>query len=115
VLLNAGVLSERPELFTDDFDLPEAADRIARRRCRAGFATRGAALSGANRCRPHAARAELRRDAIGQGASSSRRREPDFKVEAAKRNDRQPASIVHWNRSKRRRFPPSAAHVLTGG
>jgi serine/threonine-protein kinase PknK len=104
VLLNAWVLSERPELFSDDFDLPEGGGRSAPLAARAPASSRGSSAS-AGRAPASAARGapSSRRAPSSKGTSSARRRSSrDVKGPKAGEKERIVNALqsCNWNRVK---------------
>ena len=108
VLLNAWVLSERPELFTDDFDLPEGGRRSAPAPdgVRPPPSTRAAPLS-AGRTSQSAPRAPVpssrRAPGASKGSTSSRRR-PNRETKGPRAGEKErivgALQTCNWNRVK---------------
>jgi DNA-binding NtrC family response regulator len=106
VLLNAWVLSERPELYTDDFDLPDGARRSSpgSEVGRAPPSTRSSPLSArAPQSASRGAPSSRRVTSSGKGATSSRRRQNrETKGPKAGEKERIVSALqsCNWNRVK---------------
>jgi transcriptional regulator with GAF, ATPase, and Fis domain/predicted Ser/Thr protein kinase len=106
VLLNAWVLSERPELYTDDFDLPDGARRSSpgSEAGRAPGSTRSSPLSArAPQSTSRGAPSSRRVTSSGKGATSSRRRQNrETKGPKAGEKERIVSALqsCNWNRVK---------------